>query len=74
MLRQKGWRETQFKVLLLLGFRGFYLIGLRQHLSAMSDGSPLIAHTIPWTAMGVSLGLAAILFVAALKVARTREY
>jgi hypothetical protein len=41
---------------------------------AMNDGSPLIAHTIPWTAMGVSLGLAAILFVAALKVARTREY
>jgi hypothetical protein len=41
---------------------------------AMNDGSPLIAHTVPWTAMGVSLGLAAILFVAALKVVQTREY
>src|ERR1700677_4437241 len=29
---------------------------------AMGDGSPLVAHTVPWTAMGVSLALAAILF------------
>jgi hypothetical protein len=41
---------------------------------AMGDGSPLIAHSIPWTAMGISLGLAAILFFAALKVVQTREY
>jgi hypothetical protein len=41
---------------------------------AMNDGSPLIAHRIPWTALGLSLGLAAILFVAALKVVRAREY
>ncbi len=41
---------------------------------AMGEGSPLIARTMPWTAMGISLGLAAILFFAALKVARSREY
>jgi ABC-2 type transport system permease protein len=41
---------------------------------AMRDGSPLLAHTMPWTAMASSLGLAAILFFAALKVVQTREY
>jgi hypothetical protein len=41
---------------------------------AMGEGSPLIAHTVPWTAMGLSLGLAAILFSAALKIVRIREY
>jgi hypothetical protein len=41
---------------------------------ALVEGSPLPAHTIPWTAMALSLGLAAGLFVAALNVVRTREY
>jgi len=41
---------------------------------AMREGSPLLAHTMPWTAMAFSLGLAAILFFAALKVVQTREY
>ncbi len=41
---------------------------------AMSDGSPLVTHTLPWPAMGLSLGLSAILFFAALKVVQTREY
>jgi hypothetical protein len=41
---------------------------------AMRDGSPLLAHTMPWTAMAFSLGLAAILFFAALRVVQTREY
>jgi hypothetical protein len=41
---------------------------------AMGEGSPLIAHTLPWTAMGVSLGLAAILFVTALKIVQRQEY
>jgi hypothetical protein len=41
---------------------------------AMSDRSPLITHTMPWTAMGLSLGLAAILFFAALKIVQSREY
>jgi hypothetical protein len=41
---------------------------------AIREGSPLIAHTVPWTAMAFSLGLAAILFFAALKIAQTREY
>jgi hypothetical protein len=41
---------------------------------AMREASPLLAHTMPWTAMAFSLGLAAILFFAALKVVQTREY
>jgi hypothetical protein len=41
---------------------------------AMREGSPLLAHSMPWTAMAFSLGLAAILFFAALKVVQTREY
>ncbi len=41
---------------------------------AMGDGSPLLAHTMPWTVVGVSLALAAVLFFAALKVVQTREY
>lgn len=40
----------------------------------MREGSPLIAHTMPWTAAAFSLGLAAILFFAALKIVQTREY
>ena len=41
---------------------------------AMGEGSPLIAHTVPWFAMTFSLGLAAILFFAALKIVQAREY
>jgi hypothetical protein len=41
---------------------------------AMGDNSPLIAHTIPWTAMAFSLGLCAVLFCAALRIVQTREY
>ncbi|MCP5110825.1 MAG: hypothetical protein GY953_08330, partial [bacterium] len=41
---------------------------------AMGDSSPLIAHTMPWLAMSISLGLAAVLFFAALKVVQSREY
>jgi hypothetical protein len=41
---------------------------------AMGKGSPLIAHTIPWAPIAFSLALAAVFFVAALKIAQTREY
>jgi len=41
---------------------------------AMGKGSPLIAHTTPWNAIAFSVALSAILFFAALKVVRTREY
>jgi hypothetical protein len=41
---------------------------------AMGDGSPVLAHTVPWTAMAFALGLAAVLFFAALRVAQHREY
>jgi Ca2+/Na+ antiporter len=41
---------------------------------AMGDGSPVLAHTMPWTAMGFALGLAAVLLFAAFKVVQHREY
>lgn len=41
---------------------------------AMGDGSPVLAHTMPWTAMAFALGLAAVLFFAALKIVQIREY
>jgi hypothetical protein len=41
---------------------------------ALTQGSPLVAHAMPWAAIAFSLGLAATLFCAALKIARTREY
>lgn len=41
---------------------------------AMGDRSPILTHTMPWTAMAFALGLAAVLLFAALQVARIREY
>lgn len=41
---------------------------------AMGAGSPLLTQTMPWSAMAFSLGLAAILFVMALKIVQRREY
>jgi hypothetical protein len=43
-------------------------------LRAMGEGSPLVAHSMPWPAMAFSLGLAAILFFAALKIVQRLEY
>lgn len=41
---------------------------------AMGDRSVVMTHTMPWGAMLFSLGLAAILLFAALKVVQSREY
>jgi hypothetical protein len=43
-------------------------------LRAMSKGSPLVAHTMPWPAISFSLALAAAFLGAALTIVRTREY
>lgn len=43
-------------------------------LRGMGKGSPILAHTVPWSAMGFSVGVGAILFFVALNVARAREY
>lgn len=40
----------------------------------MRDGSGVIAYTIPWTAMAISMGCAALLFFATLRIVRSREY
>jgi hypothetical protein len=65
----------------LLGSAGLFWISSHAWLPASADifraigeGSPLLAHTMPWTAMAFSLGLAAVLFFAALKVVQHREY
>jgi len=36
--------------------------------------SPLFTHSLPWASMGISLGVAAVLGLAALRVVQTREY
>lgn len=41
---------------------------------AVGETSPLIAHTMPWSTMAFSVGLAAIFFGATVKIARSREY
>jgi hypothetical protein len=41
---------------------------------SMGEGSPLLTHAMPWTAMGVSLALAASLFLVAARAVQTREY
>ncbi|HEY1755058.1 MAG TPA: hypothetical protein VGG72_06650 [Bryobacteraceae bacterium] len=41
---------------------------------AMGQGSPLVTHAMPWTAMAFSLGLGAVCFFGALKIVVAREY
>lgn len=43
-------------------------------LHAVGNGSPLITHSMPWSTVAFSMGLAATLFFAALKVVQSREY
>lgn len=43
-------------------------------IRATAEGSPVIAHTVPWAAIAFSLALSAILFFVALKIAEGREY
>jgi hypothetical protein len=59
----------------------FFLLPISIKLPAFADlfravgkGSPLITHTMPWTTVAFSLALSALLFLAALKVAQSREY
>lgn len=65
----------------MIGFGALWLTPNYFHLPhsanivwAMTEGSPLVAGTIPWSAMAFSLGLAAILFFAALRIAQRREF
>lgn len=41
---------------------------------AMGEASPIFTHALPWAPMGVSLGLAAVLFCVAARIVQTREY
>jgi hypothetical protein len=41
---------------------------------AMREDSPVLAHTVPWSAMGFSVALGAVLIVVAVRVVRAREY
>ena len=49
-------------------------INTQSAFRAMTDASPLITHALPWTAMGISIGIAGIFFMVALRVVETREY
>jgi hypothetical protein len=60
---------------------GLWWLSMHTALPAFLDvfrgigkGSPLITHTMPWNAILFSVLLAAVLFFAALKVLRAREY
>jgi hypothetical protein len=65
----------------LLASVGIWLLCTQFSLPAFADiahgvgnRSPIVAHTMPWNVMAFSLGLSAILFFAALKIAQRREY
>jgi hypothetical protein len=65
----------------MVAFGGMFWLSAYKYLPASVDplratgrGSLLIAHTVPWSAMGFSVGLSAALLVAALKVVQVREY
>ncbi len=65
----------------MLVYGAFWLLGAYTPLPhsldlirAMGQGSPIIAHVMPWSAMAFSMGLAAALFIAAWKIAERREF
>lgn len=41
---------------------------------SMGEASPLVTHALPWASMTLSLGLALLLFLIALRIVQTREY
>jgi hypothetical protein len=41
---------------------------------AITDDSPLVAHSVPWLAMALALGMCGVFFFAAMKIVQTREY
>jgi hypothetical protein len=57
-----------------LASRSLPLPAFADIVRAVGENSPLIAHTMPYATMAFSVVLAAILFGAAVKIARTREY
>lgn len=65
----------------LLASAGIWLLCAQLSLPAfidifhgMENRSPIVTHELPWNVMAFSIGLAAVLFFAALKVAQKREY
>ena len=52
----------------------FSLPAFASIVHGLGERSPIVAHMIPWNVMAFSLGLSAILFFAALKIAQRREY
>jgi hypothetical protein len=68
------WGTMLGVVALALASKSLPLPAFADVVRAVGEASPLVAHTMPWTTMAFSVGLAAILFCAAVKIARTREY
>lgn len=68
----RGW-VSMFGVVVLYGL--LYKVPLLAPLNIFRAMiSPLFTHAFPWAGMGLSLGAAAILGLAALRVVQTREY
>jgi hypothetical protein len=74
--------EDQWRMVVgMMAFAGMFWLSAYNYLPAAIDplramdrGSILIANTVPWSAMGVSVVLSAALLLAALKVIKIREY
>lgn len=41
---------------------------------SIGGGSPLVTHALPWTAIGISVGIGSVLFLGAVKIVDAREY
>lgn len=67
------WAST-FGVVLLWAFSKACPNTPASIFGPMGVTSPLFTHTLPWASMGVTLGVAAILFWAAQRVVESREY
>ncbi len=68
----QGWVRT-------FGFSFYWLLLSAVPLTASGNiframVSPLSTHSLPWASMGISLGVAAVLGLAAFRVVQTREY
>jgi hypothetical protein len=63
--------------LLAIGACWWLTRGIQSSLNvfkALEQRAPLITHTIPWPAMGMSLAISLVLFLVTLRIVQTREF
>jgi hypothetical protein len=68
------WGTMIISVAMWWLFSHIHLPASTDIFEAMSMRSPIITHTMPWSAMAFALTLAATFLFAALKIAQSREY